>query len=159
MRELDVLGVRVDMPSNQPVLLLQESGGGRVLPIWIGAAEAASIAQAMEGTVPPRPMTHDLMASLLAELGHTRLSGRITRMVPGAADGGTFHAEIEVDGHVVPARPSDVVALAVRCGMVLTAPAELLDEVGVEVEEPAQDEVERFREFLDHVSPDDFEQP
>ena len=157
MRELDVLGVRVDMPSNQPILLLQESGGSRVLPIWIGAAEAASIAQALEGRVPPQPMTHDLMASLLAELGHTDVHGRITEMVETAEGGGTFHAELEVDGHVIPARPSDLVALAVRSGIVLSAPESLLDQVGVEIEEPAKDEVERFREFLDHVNPDDFE--
>ena len=88
MRELDVLGVRVDMPSNQPILLLQESGGSRVLPIWIGAAEAASIAQALEGRVPPRPMTHDLMASLLALFQphhterHTLQRGAAPSLVP-----------------------------------------------------------------------------
>lgn len=157
MRELDVIGVRVDMPSNQPILLLQESGGQRVLPIWIGAAEAASIAQALEGRVPPRPMTHDLMASVLAELGSGNAAGRITDMVETSEEGGTFHAELEVDGHVFAARPSDLVALAVRSGLVLSAPEELLARVGIVLDEPAQDEVEAFREFLDNVTPDDFE--
>lgn len=152
MRELDVLGVRVEMPMQAPILLLKESGGTRCLPIWIGAAEASAIANALEGVVPPRPLTHDLMAALLAELGHSRLQARITSMTEG-----TFYAELEVDGHVISARPSDVVALAVRTGTVITCPAELLDQVGVEVEaEQGEDEVEKFREFLDQISPDDF---
>lgn len=152
MPELDVVGVRVDAPSGAPILLLQESGGTRALPIWVGAAEASAIANALEGLLPPRPMTHDLMVRLLAELGHDRVSGRITGMQDGV-----FHAELEVDGHVLAARPSDVAALAVRSGIVITAPESLMDEVGVEVEEPAQDEVEQFRAFLDQVNPDDFE--
>lgn len=153
MRELDVLGVRVDKLSSAPILLLAESGGTRVIPIWIGAGEAAAIAHALEGLVPPRPMTHDLMAQMLASLGHTHVEGRIT----GLQGEGTFLAELVVDGTVIEARPSDVVALAVRSGIVLSAPEELLDEVGIELEEPTQDEVEKFREFLDQVNPDDFE--
>lgn len=154
MRELDVIGVRMDAPTGSPILLLRESGGSRVLPIWIGAGEAAAIAQAMDGLVPPRPLTHDLVVDLLAVLGHDQVQGRITDMVNG-----TFLAELHVEGHVVQARPSDVVALAVRSGMGVVAPEELLDRVGIELEEPAQDEVERFREFLDHVNPDDFDGP
>lgn len=158
MRELDVIGVRVDVPSNAPILLLREVGGSRVIPIWIGAAEASAIANALDGVLPPRPLTHDLMAQMLSELGHTRIAARITAMEEGPDDGGIFHAELEIDGHVISARPSDVVALAVRSGIVITAPEELLDRVGVEMEVPAQDEVERFREFLDSVTPDDFEE-
>ena len=130
MRELDVLGIRVEMPSNEPILLLQEVGGSRVLPIWVGANEASAIAHALEGIVAPRPMTHDLVVQLLS---------------------------LEVDGQVIEARPSDVVALAVRSGITLSAPEELLAQVGVEVDEPVKDEVERFREFLDNINPDDFE--
>ena len=70
MRELDVVGVRVEMPSNAPMVLLREVGGSRYLPIWIGAAEAAAIANAQEGIVPPRPLTHDLMVDTLSTLGH-----------------------------------------------------------------------------------------
>lgn len=68
MRELIVLGVRVEMPSNAPMVLLKEVAGHRYLPIWIGSAEAAAIANALEGSAPPRPLTHDLMATLLADL-------------------------------------------------------------------------------------------
>ncbi len=152
MRELDVLGVRVPAPGNGPLLLLQEVEGTRCLPIWIGTNEASAIANALEGVVPPRPLTHDLLATVLAELGHTHVQGRVTGMSDGV-----FRGELEVDGHVIDARPSDLAALAVRCGMPLSCPAELLDEVGVDIDEP-DDEVEKFKEFLDHVSPDDFEE-
>ncbi|HEX2857728.1 MAG TPA: bifunctional nuclease family protein [Propionibacteriaceae bacterium] len=152
MRELDVLGVRVTMPGYGPLLLLQEVDGTRCLPIWIGANEAAAIANALEGVVPPRPLTHDLFVTTLAELGHTAVRGRITSMTDGV-----FIGELEIDGHVISARPSDLAALAVRAGIPLTCPDELLDQVGVEIDEP-DDEVERFREFLDHVNPDDFDE-
>lgn len=153
MRELDVLGVRVDRLSNAPILLLAESGGDRVVPIWIGAQEASAIAHALEGVVPPRPMTHDLMADLLARLGHTNVQARITEV----RDEATFLAELEIDGQVIPARPSDVVALAVRSGIVIHAPQELIDQVGIVLDEPVQDELDRFRAFLDQVTPEDFE--
>ncbi|GAA1395861.1 bifunctional nuclease family protein [Luteococcus peritonei] len=152
MRELDVLGIRVEMPSNEPILLLQEAGGSRVLPIWVGANEASAIAHALEGIVPPRPMTHDLLAQVLSRLGHHQVQARITSMSDGI-----YAAELEVDGEVIEARPSDVVALAVRSGITLSAPEDLLAQVGVEIEEPDQDEVERFREFLDNINPDDFD--
>ena len=152
MRELDVLGVRVTMPGYGPLLLLQEVDGTRCLPIWIGANEAAAIANALEGVVPPRPLTHDLFVTTLAELGHTTLRGRITEMTDGV-----FIGELEVDGHVISARPSDLAALSVRAGIPLSCPDELLEQVGVEIDEP-DDEVERFREFLDHVNPDDFDE-
>lgn len=152
MIELDVMGVRVEVPSNAPMLLLKESGGQRYLPIWIGAAEASAIVNALEGVVPPRPLTHDLMADVLAQLGHTQIEGHITSVVDG-----TFYAELVIGGHIISARPSDVVALALRAGFRLSCPPELMDQVGVELFEPAEDEVEKFREFLDNISPDDFE--
>jgi bifunctional DNase/RNase len=71
VKPLDVLGVRVEMPTNQPIVLLRERDGSRHLPIWIGAAEATAIAYAQEGVEPPRPLTHDLIVNLLAALGHT----------------------------------------------------------------------------------------
>lgn len=153
MRELDVLGVRVEMPANVPMLLLKESDGQRVLPIWIGAAEASAIANALEGIVPPRPLTHDLLAEVLSELGHTNLEGRITAMTEGI-----FTAELVIDEHVISCRPSDLVALALRSGIVLSCPEELLDQVGIVLDQPAEDEVERFREFLDNISADDFDE-
>lgn len=150
---MDVIRVVLDDYGRTPMVLLRETQGQRQLPIWIGRSEARAIELALEGIVAPRPLTHDLFAEVLSELGHHDLEGRITQM-----DAGVFAGELEVDGHTIAARPSDLVALAVRTGMKLTASEELLDQVGV-TEEPTEDEnaVEQFKEFLDHVNADDFE--
>ncbi|EPH02853.1 hypothetical protein HMPREF1531_02165 [Propionibacterium sp. oral taxon 192 str. F0372] len=153
MIELDVVGVRIEKNTNTPMLLLRDPDTGRCLPIWIGAAEASAIVNALEGVIPSRPLTHDLMAELLSTLGHTELSGHITSTLDGV-----FHAELTVDGQTIEARPSDVVALSLRCGFKVTCSGELMAQVGVEMFEQNEDEVKRFRSFLDTVSPDDFEQ-
>ena len=80
MRELDVLGVRVEMPTNQPIVLLRERDGERYLPIWIGAAEATAIAYAQQGVVPPRPLTHDLIKNVIEGLGHALTEVRIVAL-------------------------------------------------------------------------------
>ncbi len=154
MRELIVHGVRIEMPSGVPMLLLRELQGTKVLPIWIGAAEAAAIANAIEGVEPPRPLTHDLFTSVLDAFDHTLDEVRIT-----ALSEGTFYAVLVVDTEEISARPSDAVALALRCGAPIYGAAELLDEVGVEIVPEREDEVEKFREFLDNVNPEDFENP
>ena len=69
MREVDVMGVRVEMPSNQPIVLLRETNGTRYLPIWVGAVEAQAIAAALDGVEFPRPLTHDLLKSVVEALG------------------------------------------------------------------------------------------
>lgn len=164
MREMDVMGVRVEMPSNIPMVLLREVGGSRYLPIWIGANEASAIASALEGLVPPRPLTHDLMVEVLGDLGHTLEAVRVTRL-----DEGTFFAELVIDGTTVSARPSDAIALAIRAGAEILCADEVLDTAGIDVpddedgktdmagEGDSDEVVEEFREFLDHVSPDDFD--
>lgn len=153
MRELDVVGVRVDMPSNVPMVLLREVEGTRMLPIWIGANEASAIANAQEGVVPPRPLTHDLLVDTLTALGQELAQVRITQL-----DGGTFYAELVIGSLRISARPSDAIALALRCSAEILCADEVMDQAAVEVtEEEPEDEVERFREFLDHVSPEDFE--
>ncbi|AQX14578.1 hypothetical protein BCR15_03535 [Tessaracoccus lapidicaptus] len=152
---LDVLGIRLVSPEEPPVLLLQEQGGSRCLPIWIGNIEAAAIAVALEGEPPQRPMTHDLLASVVDLLGDgvgEAGAVRITRMHDGVYD-----AVLLVGGHEIPARPSDCVAIAVRLGWPMECPVALMDQVGVEVEESSTDEVEAFRAFLDTVNADDFE--
>ena len=154
MREVVVHGVRIDLPAGVPMLLLREVDGTRGLPIWIGAAEASAIANVLEGATPPRPLTHDLMADLLEALGHTLTAVKITEV-----EEGTFYAVIEVDGEEVSARPSDAVALALRVGAPIYAADAVLAEVGVEIPAPREEEVEKFREFLDNVSPEDFEAP
>jgi hypothetical protein len=153
VREVDVMGVRVEMPSNQPIVLLREVSGERYLPIWIGAVEATAIAFAQQGVVPPRPLTHDLMKNLLEAMGQELTEVQITDMKDGV-----FYANLVFGSGVeVGARPSDSIALALRTGSRIVCAEEVLDEVGLAVPAEQEDEVERFREFLDHVTPEDFE--
>lgn len=153
MREVDVIGVRVEMPSNQPIVLLREVSGDRYLPIWIGAVEATAIAFAQQGVVPPRPLTHDLIKDLLAATGNDLREVRITEMKDGI-----FYAVLVFDSGVeVSARPSDSIALALRTGAKIVCADDVLAEAGLAVPDEQEDEVEKFREFLDHVSPEDFE--
>lgn len=156
MRELDVVGVRVEMPSNQPIVLLREVDGERYLPIWIGAVEATAIAFAQQGVTPERPMTHDLFKDVLEAVGAKLEQVRITEMRDS-----TYFAELVFAGGIrVSSRPSDSIALALRTGTRIFAAEPLLDEVGIIIAEGSdgdeEDEVEKFREFLDHVSPEDF---
>ncbi|HSP60239.1 MAG TPA: bifunctional nuclease family protein [Ornithinimicrobium sp.] len=154
MKELDVLGVRVEMPTNSPIVLLRERDGQRYVPIWIGAPEATAIAYAQQGVEPPRPLTHDLMVDVVEALGR-----RLEQVHVTAVEKGTFYAELHFDGGiVVSARPSDAIALALRTATSILAPEELLDEVGITMAVEEEDEVERFREFLDNVSAEDFEE-
>jgi bifunctional DNase/RNase len=153
VREVDVVGVRVEMPSNQPIVLLREVTGDRYLPIWIGAVEATAIAFAQQGVIPPRPLTHDLMKDLIGATGNELAEVRITEMRDGV-----FYAVLVLSsGAEVSARPSDSIALALRTGSKIVCAEDVLDEAGLEVPEEEEDEVEKFREFLDNVSPEDFE--
>src|SRR6266568_1223343 len=130
---MEVVGVRVEMPTNQPIVLLKETGGERYLPIWIGPMEATAIAFAQQGMVPARPLTHDLMRD------------------------GIFFADLVFsNGTTVSARPSDSIALALRTGTTIFAQDEILDEAGVSIPDEQEDEVEKFREFLDNITPEDF---
>ena len=141
------------MPSNQPIVLLREVSGERYLPIWIGAVEATAIAFAQQGVVPPRPLTHDLMKDLLDALGQELAEVQITDM----KDGVFFATLVLGSGVEIGARPSDSIALALRTGSRIVCAEEVLDEVGLAVPAEQEDEVERFREFLDQVTPEDFE--
>lgn len=153
VKDLDVLGVRVEMPTNQPIVLLREREGDRYLPIWVGAAEAAAIAYAQQGVIPPRPLTHDLLASVINALGRQLTEVRIVELKDSV-----FHAELVLDNGVrVNSRTSDGIALALRANAPIRAVEELMDEAGIAVTEDEDDEVERFREFLDQVSAEDFD--
>jgi len=141
------------MPSNQPIVLLREADGERYLPIWIGAVEATAIAFAQQGVVPPRPLTHDLLKNVLEQTGNALTEVRITEMSDGV-----FYASLVLDSGVeIDARPSDSIALAIRTGARIVCSDTLLDDVGIAVPDEREEEVEKFREFLDHVSPEDFE--
>ena len=153
MQELRVVGVRVELPGNQPILLLKETQGERYLPIWIGAVEAAAIAFEQQGVRPARPMTHDLLRDLLGAFDRPLRTVTITGLREGV-----FHAELGFDGGLqVSARPSDAIALALRTGATITSVEAVLAEAGIAIPDEQEDEVEKFREFLDQINPEDFE--
>ena len=155
MIEMSLVGVRVELPSNQPIVLLKESSGERYLPIWIGAVEATAIAFALQGIETPRPMTHDLMRDILGEL-----NVNVERIVISDLVDQTFFATIRMaagaNAPEVSSRPSDAIALAVRLNTPIYAAEEVLDQAGIELRDDEETEVEKFREFLDQVSPEDF---
>jgi bifunctional DNase/RNase len=166
MVAMQVVGVRIEMPSNQPIVLLKEIDGVRFLPIWVGAVEATAIAFAQQGVTPPRPLTHDLMQDIVESLDATVTAIQVT-----AIEEGVFMASLLIrnqDGSAVSvsARPSDAIALALRTHSNILADSDLLDNVGIEIpDDVAQDalnasgessEMERFREFLDQINPEDF---
>jgi bifunctional DNase/RNase len=140
------------MPTNQPIVLLKETQGERYLPIWIGPMEATAIAYAQQGLVPVRPLTHDLLRDILEALGVQLRTVNIT-----ALRNGTFFADlIFSNGKEVSARPSDSIALALRTGATIFAADEILEEAGIAIPDEQEDEVEKFREFLDTITPEDF---
>ena len=152
MSEMRVIGIRVEQPQNQPVLLLREASGERYLPIWIGQAEAAAIVLEQERVTPVRPLTHDLIKIMITELGHTLKEVRIVDLKQG-----TFYADLVFENDVrISARPSDSIAIALRVGCPIYAEEPVLEEAGLVMPDEREDEVEKFKEFLDSVSPDDF---
>jgi uncharacterized protein len=157
MIEMELAGVRVELPTNQPIVLLKEKDGERYLPIWIGAAEAAAIALSLQGVVTPRPMTHDLMKTILEDLGVT-----VSRIVVTELREGTFYAQLDMarngDSLEVSSRPSDAIALAVRMAIPIFANEDVLSEASILIPGDEDEEVEKFREFLDNISPEDFEE-
>jgi len=155
MIEMELTGVRVELPTNQPIVLLRERGGERYLPIWIGAAEAAAIALCLQGVVTPRPMTHDLMKSILEDL-----AVQVQRITVTELRESTFFATIELNhggaSYEISSRPSDAIALAVRTSTPIFASEEVLEEAAILIPGDEDEEVEKFREFLDNVTPEDF---
>ncbi|MDX1691171.1 MAG: bifunctional nuclease family protein [Acidimicrobiia bacterium] len=153
---VELVGVRIELPTNQPIVLLREMGGQRFLPIWIGAGEATAIAFALEGVEPQRPLTHDLL-----RLSVEALEATVDRVVVTELRDGIYYADLVFgrngDEIVVSSRPSDAIALAARTEAPLFVFPSVLDEAGVEIrDEDEEDEVERFRDFLESVDPEDF---
>jgi uncharacterized protein len=155
MIELSLVGVRVELPTNQPIVLLKETNGDRYLPIWIGAVEATAIAFALQGVQTPRPMTHDLLRDIMKE---TEI--QVERVLINDLVDSTFFAVIRMamDGRTaeVSSRPSDAIALAVRIDAPIFAAEEVLEQAGIELRDEEETEVQKFREFLDQVTPEDF---
>lgn len=174
MIELSVVGVRIELPTNNPILLLKEADGDRYLPIFIGPFEANAIVLAIQGSEPPRPLTHDLLKNVLDELGVSIDYISITELKES-----TFFASLRLTmggvSYEVSSRPSDAVALALRMGTSIYASEEVLTEAGIrfppddaggitipeergegQLDTYAEAELERFKEFLEQVSPEDF---
>ncbi|MEJ2861328.1 bifunctional nuclease family protein [Actinomycetospora flava] len=153
--------------SRHPVVLLQETDGKRCLQIWIGLAEAEAIALEQQGRLPERPLTHVLISDVVAALGR-----RLERIEITEVRGGTFYADLVFDrGLRVSARPSDSIAIALHADVPIHATEGVLADAGVVVEDDEgdetpgsggaadssdEDEVDRFRAFLDNISPEDF---
>ncbi len=166
MKSMELIGVRVELPSNTPIVLLrvldddgESNESGVVLPIFIGGPEATAIALAHEGVDPPRPMTHDLFADALESM-----NVNVEQVVITELRERTFFAEIHMrapgEAKVLSARPSDAIALAVRLGVPILAEDEVLEAVGYteapDVDDEAAEVVEDFKDFLDSVNPEDF---
>lgn len=164
MIPVELVGVRVELPANQPIVLLREPASGRYLPIWIGGAEAMSISSHLEGQRPPRPLTHQLLADVLVALGATLEAVHLTDLREG-----TFYAELHLltDGRevIVSARPSDAIAVAIRSGDVpILVDEDLFERVSIEIgsvdedddDADPEEEVRQFLAFLEDLDPDDF---
>lgn len=153
---VELVGVRVELPTNTPIVLLREVGGTRYLPIFIGATEATAIALAIEGVEPQRPMTHDLLTTIIERLG-----AAVDHVVVTSLRDGIYFADLVLvrDGGevAISSRPSDAIAVAARTGASIFVLPAVLEEAGVEIrDEDEETEVERFRSFLDSVQPEDF---
>ncbi len=156
--------MRLELPANAPIVLLREQDGQRrQVPIYIGGPEAAAIHYALEGIEPPRPLTHDLLKNVLEELQVV-----LDRIVVTEVRDRTYYAELHLvvagTARTVSSRPSDAIALAVRTGSPIFAEETLLDEVGQVIDEEAEaaggadseDLLEEFRDFIENVTPEDF---
>jgi bifunctional DNase/RNase len=159
--------VRLELPSNQPVLILRDQQATRYLPLWIGTAEATAISLALEGVDPPRPLTHDLLANVINQLG-----GQVTSVTVSELIEGTFYATINFLNHdSISARPSDAVALAIRNQVPVFVAQDVMDFAGMDLAiddvyeseesgftaaDMSQEELDKFRAFLDDIQPDDF---
>ena len=156
MIPVELIGVRIEMPSNQPIVLLKEISGNRYLPIWVGTAEATAIAFSQQGLTPQRPLTHDLLINILAAEKIKLRSVHLTELKDGV-----FYSDlvlVDEDGaeQKVSSRPSDAVALAVRVEAPILANAELFDQAGIAIPDQGEEEIEKFKEFLDEIKPEDF---
>ena len=171
---MEIEGVRMDLPSAQPVVVLREADGQRYVPIWVGSSEATSIVFAVQGIEPPRPLTHDLLLSVAASFGRS-----LERVRVHMVEDTVFHAALVFDdGTVVDSRASDAIALAVRVECPVVCASSVLEQAGLimtgdgELREPgdradgrddpatpeeADLEVRQFRDFLDTVDPEHFQ--
>jgi len=161
MHEMVIYGVSFDLVGKQPIVLLRTAEGNKFLPIWIGHPEAAAILMKLQSQAPPRPMTHDLVTDMLDQLG-----AQVVRITVTELRENTFYAQITVqqDGSEIEidSRPSDAIALAIRADAPIFAADRVIEESAIEfegeevTEEQLEEEVTKFKNFLDEVTPDQF---
>jgi bifunctional DNase/RNase len=168
MREMNLYGVSFEPIGKQPIVLLKTVDEDRFLPIWIGHAEAAAILMKLQGASPQRPMTHDLLTDVVTEL-----KGEIVKVTVTELRENTYFARITIvqDGQEleIDSRPSDAIALAVRCDAQIFAADEVVDESGIEFQAGDGEEAslvtasnladldpEEFRRFIETVTPEEF---
>ena len=158
VQEMVIYGVSFDMVGKQPIVLLKTADGNRFLPIWIGHPEAAAILMKLQGASTPRPMTHDLVTEILSQL-----DAQVVRITVTELRENTFFAEITVqqDGSEIQidSRPSDAIALAIRADAPIFAADDVIEESAIEFEGEELNEeeiVSEFKQFLEHVTPDEF---
>jgi len=158
MVKMEIYGVSFDLVGKTPIVLLKTEDGNRFLPIWIGHPEAAAILMKLQDAPVPRPMTHDLAADIVRQLGCEIVSVTVTELRES-----TFYASITVrqDGHEIEidSRPSDAIAIAIRVDAPIYAADEVIEESALEFEgdEPAEEEmVSQFKQFLETVTPEEF---
>jgi uncharacterized protein len=161
MQRMDIYGVSFDLVGKQPIVLLKTAEGNRFLPIWIGHAEAAAILMRIQGASTPRPMTHDLLSDVLDQMEAKCEKVSVTELRDN-----TFFASITISMNgselEIDSRPSDALALAVRTSAPIFAADEVIEESAIEFEgeevEDTEQVVEKFKDFLDNVTPEDFAQ-
>lgn len=159
MIEIVVAHLGLDRTTNSPVVVLREKDGSRVLPIWIGPAEASAIAMKLQEVKAPRPLTHDLLKQVVTGLG-----GTLRRVFINSVKENTYFAEmvIDRDDHVfqVDARPSDSIALALRLEAPIFTDEKLLNHPAVESEDAADHDssmtAESLKQYLEKLDPQDF---
>lgn len=160
MIPVEVVGIRLEA-QNQPVLILKDVAGSRLLPLWIGAPEATAISIELDGISPSRPLTHDLLANLIEHLDDELVSVCISELADGV-----FYAILQFRDHEpMSARPSDAVALAIRAGVPVLVNPEVMEEAALDVaddddnvdnEDKTQEFIDEFRAFLEDINPEDF---
>ena len=157
MLEVKLEGLALDMTTNTPVVILSPEGDEKVLPIWIGHAEAWAIAMELSGVGAKRPLTHDLMKRLIESL-----DAQVARVEITELKGQTFYAVVHVirdgDEHRIDARPSDSIALALKTGATIYANAELFESAvkGTPEMPSMPTDRESLRERLRKINPEDF---
>lgn len=139
MVEMSVESVRINLATNQRVVILKDGQGDRYLFIWIATAEAYSIAMELQGTTSLRPLTHDLLKTVIADLG-----GKLISVVINDLSDDIFYARLVLDAngrHVeVDSRPSDAIALAVRAKVPIYVEESVLDHAGVTLQSQVEAE-------------------